>query len=227
MLSYSELLVEILNYAIYLFIGVSLKKTDLNPPVKAFQVGKEAALDTYEGHSDQNAGRFGLDDSKVSSNNQPTTNTEEDKGNGWVVFHLICGFVCLVFVVFGFLLSVNSPDEGFVLAIIGITGAIASLPLIPQVADICKGKCLVTAAGGVLITKSKDLSAYTVIATGRTFPALSCVRALNCLQNSMMLTPFAPKAGPTGGEGFAAPPLTCNLMSPIISFAIILVFNLL
>ena len=31
----------------------------------------------------------------------------------------------------------------------GHTGAIASLPLIPQVADICKGKCLVTAAGGV------------------------------------------------------------------------------
>ena len=35
-----------------ILIGVSLKKTDLNPPVKAFQVGKEAALDTYEGHSD-------------------------------------------------------------------------------------------------------------------------------------------------------------------------------
>jgi hypothetical protein len=25
-----------------------------------------------------------------------------------------------------------------------------------------------------------------------------------------MLTPAAPKAGPTGGDGFAAPPLTCT-----------------
>ena len=43
--------------------------------------------------------------------------------------------------------------------------------------------------------------------TGSTLPALSCVRALNCLQNSIIFTPLAPKAGPTGGEGFAAPPL--------------------
>ena len=35
-----------------ILIGVSLKKTDLDPPVKEFQIGKEAALDTYEGHSD-------------------------------------------------------------------------------------------------------------------------------------------------------------------------------
>src|SRR5690554_7502761 len=61
-----------------------------------------------------------------------------------------------------------------------------------------------------LMIKSNDLSSYTVITTGNTFPALSCVLELNCLQNSMMLTPFAPSAGPTGGEGFAAPPLICN-----------------
>jgi hypothetical protein len=41
-----------------------------------------------------------------------------------------------------------------------------------------------------------------------------------------MFTPLAPNAGPTGGEGFAAPPLTCNLMSPTISFAIIFFFIL-
>ena len=37
------------------------------------------------------------------------------------------------------------------------------------------------------------------------------VLALNCLQNSMILIPLEPKAGPTGGDGFAAPPLICNL----------------
>ena len=94
--------------------------------------------DSYEGHFKKNAGRdepvnkmqsdygFGLDDSKVSSNNQPTTNTEEDKGNGWVVFHLICGFVGLVLFVFGFLAAMDRSDQGFALAITGITGAIAS-----------------------------------------------------------------------------------------------------
>jgi hypothetical protein len=35
-----------------------------------------------------------------------------------------------------------------------------------------------------------------------------------------MFTPFDPNAGPTGGDGFAAPPLICNLMSPATSFAI-------
>jgi hypothetical protein len=39
-------------YVDKILIGVSLKKTDLDPPVKEFQVGKEADLDTYEGHSD-------------------------------------------------------------------------------------------------------------------------------------------------------------------------------
>jgi hypothetical protein len=36
-----------------------------------------------------------------------------------------------------------------------------------------------------------------------------------------MLTPAAPKAGPTGGDGFAAPPLTCNLTTLLTSFAIL------
>jgi hypothetical protein len=36
-----------------------------------------------------------------------------------------------------------------------------------------------------------------------------------------MLIPLEPRAGPTGGDGFAAPPLICNLISPAISFAIV------
>ncbi len=35
-----------------------------------------------------------------------------------------------------------------------------------------------------------DLSEKTVITTGMISPCLSLVLALNCLQNSMMLTPF-------------------------------------
>jgi hypothetical protein len=35
-----------------------------------------------------------------------------------------------------------------------------------------------------------------------------------------MFTPFDPNAGPIGGEGFAAPPFTCNLINPLTSFAI-------
>jgi hypothetical protein len=35
-----------------------------------------------------------------------------------------------------------------------------------------------------------------------------------------MFTPFAPNAGPTGGLGFAAPPLICNLIIPATSLAI-------
>src|SRR5665647_111538 len=76
------------------------------------------------------------------------------------------------------------------------------------------------ATGGVFTIKSKDLSAKTVMTTGNTLPAWSWVRALNCLQNCMMFTPLDPKAGPTGGEGFAAPPLICNLINPAMSLAI-------
>src|SRR4029453_1858769 len=41
-------------------------------------------------------------------------------------------------------------------------------------------------------------------------PCLSCVRALNDLQNSMMFTPCWPSAGPTGGDGVAAPAGHCS-----------------
>src|SRR5438552_16090976 len=44
-------------------------------------------------------------------------------------------------------------------------------------------------------------------------PFSACVCALNALQNSMMLTPCWPSAGPTGGAGFACPPCICSLIS--------------
>src|SRR5665811_1478763 len=49
----------------------------------------------------------------------------------------------------------------------------------------------------------------------------SCwVSALNALQKSMMLTPCWPRAGPTGGAGFAAPAGICSLISVRTFFAI-------
>ena len=69
-----------------------------------------------------------------------------------------------------------------------------------------------TAAGGVLVTNVNDRSAYTVITTGTGKPgSWFCVWALNALQNSMMLTPCCPSAGPTGGLGLACPAGTCSL----------------
>src|SRR2546423_11209079 len=44
-------------------------------------------------------------------------------------------------------------------------------------------------------------------------PFSCAVCALNALQNSMMLTPCWPSAGPTGGAGFAWPPGIWSLMS--------------
>src|SRR5580704_19192797 len=48
------------------------------------------------------------------------------------------------------------------------------------------------------------------------------VWALNALQNSMMLRPRWPSAGPIGGDGLAAPAGTCSLRYPVIFFAITL-----
>ena len=81
-------------------------------------------------------------------------------------------------------------------------------------------------AGGDLILKSNFLSLYTVISTGTGFPAIDLVLSLKALQNSIMLTPRWPKAGPTGGAGFACPPLICNFINPLISFAINLLSQL-
>src|ERR1019366_1247023 len=69
-----------------------------------------------------------------------------------------------------------------------------------------------SAAGGVLVMKVNERSSYTEIATGMTLPRCDSVCALYCLQNSMMLTPCWPRAGPIGGAGVAAPALICSLM---------------
>ena len=44
-----------------------------------------------------------------------------------------------------------------------------------------------------------------MISTGMIVPPSDWVCALKALQNSMMLTPCWPSAGPTGGAGLAAP----------------------
>ena len=68
-------------------------------------------------------------------------------------------------------------------------------------------------AGGVRISKVKERSVKTVIFTGIGVPcSMSLVRALKVLQNSMMLTPRWPSAGPIGGAGLACPAATCRLM---------------
>src|SRR5947209_7755913 len=46
------------------------------------------------------------------------------------------------------------------------------------------------------------------------------VRALNCLQNSIMLICACPSAGPTGGAGVALPAAICNFTEPVTFFAI-------
>ena len=67
-----------------------------------------------------------------------------------------------------------------------------------------------TAAGGVLTTKVNDRSWKMVTTTGRIRPSWLPVWALKPLQNSMMLTPCWPSAGPTGGEGLALPAGICS-----------------
>src|SRR5581483_7277230 len=68
------------------------------------------------------------------------------------------------------------------------------------------------AAGGVLVTKVNERSSETEISTGTICPRCDSVAALYALQNSMMLTPCWPSAGPTGGAGFAAPAWIWSLM---------------
>src|SRR5256714_13285077 len=70
-----------------------------------------------------------------------------------------------------------------------------------------------TAAGGVFVMKVNERSSNTVISTGVMRPFSCAVCALKALQNSMMLTPCWPSAGPTGGAGFACPPGIWSLMS--------------
>src|SRR3954471_20678831 len=74
------------------------------------------------------------------------------------------------------------------------------------------------AAGGVLVTKLDERSSKTEISTGMTLPRCDSVAALYALQNSMMLTPSWPSAGPTGGAGVAAPALIWSLMTAVNRF---------
>src|SRR5215831_4935163 len=84
-----------------------------------------------------------------------------------------------------------------------------------------------TEAGGVLVMKVKERSLYTVITTGIMRPAISLfwVRALNCLQNSMMLICAWPSAGPTGGAGVALPASICNFTCPCTFFGAICLYS--
>jgi hypothetical protein len=69
-----------------------------------------------------------------------------------------------------------------------------------------------TLAGGLFITKEYERSAYTVMTTGRIVSPSGALRALKSLQNCMMFTPCWPRAGPTGGDGFALPAGSWSLM---------------
>src|SRR4028118_2032831 len=51
-----------------------------------------------------------------------------------------------------------------------------------------------------------------------TLPRMGSVAALYALQNSMMLTPWGPRAVPTGGAGVAWPALSCTLTSAATFF---------
>src|SRR5436190_477061 len=54
--------------------------------------------------------------------------------------------------------------------------------------------------------------------TGMMVSPIGAVRALNVLQNSMMLTPCWPSAGPTGGAGVAFPAGIWSFTYPVIFF---------
>jgi len=67
--------------------------------------------------------------------------------------------------------------------------------------------------GGVFILHVNVLSWYAVRTTGMgTSSLMWAVLALKSLQKSMILRPAWPRAGPTGGDGFAWPALMSSLM---------------
>src|SRR5436190_3905339 len=81
-------------------------------------------------------------------------------------------------------------------------------------------------AGGVLVTKLKVRSSKIVISTGMTVPTWLAVRSLYVLTNSMMLMPYWPSAGPTGGAGVALPAGHWSLTTAITFFAMLDSFDL-
>src|SRR5713226_7847290 len=60
-----------------------------------------------------------------------------------------------------------------------------------------------------------------VTTTGRMIPSCDPVWALKPLQNSMMLTPCCPRAGPTGGDGLAFPAGICSFTIAWTFFAML------
>ena len=76
-------------------------------------------------------------------------------------------------------------------------------------------------AGAVLVTNVNELSSYIVISTGTVSPWRLAVSLLNACTKSIILTPYWPRAEPTGGAGVAPPPGICNLSIALIGFAII------
>lgn len=71
-------------------------------------------------------------------------------------------------------------------------------------------------------THVKDLSLKAVTSTGMgAWSGILAVLALKSLQNAMMLSPACPRAGPTGGEGFACPAGISSRMRRATSFAAI------
>src|SRR5215831_14266249 len=62
-----------------------------------------------------------------------------------------------------------------------------------------------TGVGGVFNTNVNDRSPNTVISTGMIWPAMASVAELYCRQNSIVCTPWGPRAVPTGGAGVALP----------------------
>lgn len=71
-------------------------------------------------------------------------------------------------------------------------------------------------------THVKDLSLKAMTSTGiGASSAICAVFALNSLQKAMMLRPACPRAGPTGGEGFACPAGIRSRMRTATSFAAI------
>src|SRR3989304_357525 len=58
-----------------------------------------------------------------------------------------------------------------------------------------------------------------VTRTGMTVPSWAAVFSLKLLQNSIILTPCWPRAGPTGGEGVPWPAGICNLTTAVTFLA--------
>src|SRR6187397_2477502 len=79
-------------------------------------------------------------------------------------------------------------------------------------------------AGGVLVMKVYERSAYTVTTTGMMSPSSLAVFALKFLQKSMILTPCGPSAVPTGGAGVALPAAIWSFTSACTFLAIVDVY---